>query len=150
MTHAVDAGLFNASSLYAKANIDPALEAEFHNLIVRAHDEVQTQTRRADSPDGAIVLAQAGGRDRDYCIEECTELVYGSNRFPPSQRRDEFDRCVSHCMGRDDWPHWRPYFPRESNEPRPVFPVPPLILPRVGNGGGGCIMPQNCNIIPRY
>jgi len=62
-------------------------------------------------------------RDRDgkrrSCIEQCSDLALPTGSYSG----DSFFRCLHQCMGVNDYPEWRPYFPR-PNQTRPSLPTP--------------------------
>jgi hypothetical protein len=55
----------------------------------------------------------AGPGDEDWCIRRCTELALerGIGRKEAPDQGMAFFRCVNQCMGSNDYPERRPYFP---------------------------------------
>jgi hypothetical protein len=75
----------------------------------------------------AIVDNTAGGPgDEDWCIDKCTELALekGIGRKESPDQGMNFFRCLNQCMGRNDYPEWRPYFPSSRNGSSSNFSVP--------------------------
>ena len=84
----------------------------------------------------------SGPSDLSWCIDACTELVLkrriGVKRAPDQGMA--YRRCLNQCMGINDYPEWRSYFPPQTNQqatssksrPLPWWAILPF-LPIPGN-----------------
>ncbi|MDX2264090.1 MAG: hypothetical protein NW215_03860, partial [Hyphomicrobiales bacterium] len=79
-------------------------------------------------------------RTKDWCIRECSDLVFDTNRFHPRIRTAEFNKCVQTCTGESISDEWAPYFPRSTERsklpqqslrdqklPGRSMPTPPIL-----------------------
>jgi hypothetical protein len=61
-----------------------------------------------------------GPGDEDWCIKKCVELVFqrrinkGRGLAGRADQGNPFFRCRNQCMGTNDYPEWRPYFPKNT------------------------------------
>jgi len=63
-------------------------------------------------------LSNGGPSDKEWCTRVCSDLVLcrgiGKKRAPDQGMA--FYRCLNQCLGINDYPEWRDYFPRRTTE----------------------------------
>jgi hypothetical protein len=110
-----------------------------------ASDLSPATERPANFNQPAVLTKVANNQDdrkrKQDCIEQCTDLT-----LPTDNYGSDFFRCVQQCMGVNDFPEWRRYFPSaKQTPPASHAPRPASVAPRRPSTGFDNMFPWQSN-----